>query len=130
MPVKVPRFTTFDRSFEQLAFLPDFWFGRPAGGGIKQALRRSGEPVVPADLLLSFERFMYAQEGGACWSALDWAMSKYCFRVVCEPAGKSTAPEPPLPKIASLLLSHVSSAAADTRLSAVSQKRSSARRRR
>ena len=104
MPVKVPRFTTFDRSFEQLAFLPEFWFGRPAGN-IKQVLKQSGETVVPSDLLLSFERFMYSQEGGSCWSALDWAMAKYCFRVVCEPAGKVNSPEPPLPKIASLLLS-------------------------
>lgn len=102
MPAKVPRFTTFDRTFEQLAFLPEFWFGKP-GGGIKQALRRSEAVTAPAELLLSFERYMYSQEGGACWSALDWAMAKYCFRVVCEPAGKSAA-ESPLSKIASLLL--------------------------
>lgn len=101
MPVKVPRFTTFDRSFEQLAFLPEFWFGKPkAGNGIKQVLKQSEAVIVPSDLLLSFERYMYNQEGGACWSALDWAMAKYCFRVVCEPAKE----ENPLLKIASLLL--------------------------
>ena len=104
MPVKVPRFTTFDRSFEQLAFLPEFWFGKPTKG-IKQVLRQSEGTVVPSDLLMSFERYMYNQEGGGCWSALDWAMTKYCYRVVCEPAGKLHGTEPPLPKIASLLLS-------------------------
>ena len=103
MPVKVPRFTTFDRSFEQLAFLPEFWFGKPkpkTGNGIKQVLKQSEAVIVPSDLLLSFERYMYNQEDGACWSALDWAIAKYCFRVVCEPAKE----ENPLLKIASLLL--------------------------
>ena len=107
MPVKVPRFTTFDRTFEQLAFLPEFWFGRP-GGAIKSLLKQaegsSSDAVSPTDLLFSFERYMYDQDGGACWSALDWGMAKYCFRVVCEPARKPCAPEPPLLKIASLLL--------------------------
>ena len=101
MPVKDPRFTTFDRSFEQLAFLPEFWFGKPA---IKQVFRQSGGGIIPGDLLFSFERYMYNQDGGACWSALDWGREKYCFRGVCEPAGKWNAPELPLPKIASLLL--------------------------
>ena len=105
LPVKVPRFSTFDRTFEQLAFLPDFWFGK-CGKGIKQVLRQSkggiAESVISSDLLFSFERYMYSQEGGACWSALDWAMDKYCFRVVCEPAGKPESP--PMLKVASLLL--------------------------
>ena len=106
-PVKVPRFTTFDRSFEQLAFLPDFWFGKPTGG-----VDRSREPgekptaqtVDPTELLLSIERYMYDQDGGACWSALDWAMEKYCFRVVCEPNKTLAAPYPQLRHIAALLL--------------------------
>jgi hypothetical protein len=38
----------------------------------------------PGRLLFSFERYMYNQDGGACWSAIDWGMPKYCFRVVCE----------------------------------------------
>jgi hypothetical protein len=105
MPVKVPRFTTFDRSFEQLAFLPEFWFGKSKSkpetdNGIKKVLKQSESVIVPSDLLLSFERYMYNQEGGACWGALDWAMAKYCFLVVCKPAGE----EDPLKKIASLLL--------------------------
>ena len=108
LPVKVPRFSTFDRTFEQLAFLPDFWFCK-SGKSLKRLLRQAeavpADAVNPSDLLFSFERYMYDQEGGACWSALDWAMPKYCFRVVCEPAGKPNSPEQPLLKIASLLLS-------------------------
>ena len=104
MPVKVPRFTTFDRTFEQLAFLPEYWFGKPEGD-LKSALKSAEEPQNnPSELLFSFERYMYDQEGGGCWSALDWGMAKYCFRVVCEPARKASAPEPPLLKLASMLL--------------------------
>lgn len=104
MPAKFPRFTTFDRTFEQLAFLPEYWFGKP-DGDLKNTLRNAGEArISPADLLFSFERYMYDQEGGACWGALDWGMAKYCFRVVCEPARKANAPEPPLAKLAAMLL--------------------------
>ncbi len=85
---KTPRFTTFDCSFEQLAFLPEFWFDcaekadRERGNGVL--------PLNPSRLLFSFERFMYNQEGGACWSAIDWGLPKYCFRVVC---GSRTRPQ-------------------------------------
>ena len=77
---KTPLFSTFDRTFEQLAFLPEYWFDCSEPG------RRGNRipPLNPARLLFSFERYMYDLEGGACWSALDWGMPKYCFRVVCE----------------------------------------------
>ena len=74
---KNPRVTTFDRTFEQLAFLPEYWFDCSDGN-------EENQPVNTARMLFSFERYMYNQEGGACWSALDWGMPKYCFRVVCE----------------------------------------------
>ena len=79
---KTPRFTTFDRTFEQLAFLPEYWLDC---SGDDNGNREKKRPLPdPARLLFSFERYLYNQDGGACWSAIDWGMPKYCFRVVCE----------------------------------------------
>ena len=78
---KTPRFTTFDRTFEQLAFLPEYWLDCSGDDDIGQ--EKKNQPLDPARLLFSFERYMYNQDGGACWSAIDWGMPKYCFRVVC-----------------------------------------------
>ena len=94
LSIKTPLFTTFDRTFDQLAFLPDFWF----------SMRSAGESAAdPSSMLLSFERYMYNLEGGACWSALDWGMEKYCFLGVCGPADRPVDPESAKYKIAALL---------------------------
>ncbi len=92
---KHPLFTTFNMTFEQLAFTPNYWFETPHL--IKTNLINSAEAMR-----LMFERYMYTQNGGNCWAALDWEMEKYAFRSVCEPMRKLK--EDPILKIASLYL--------------------------
>ena len=87
-------FTTFERSFENLAFLPDYWFANSAL--VKPAFRDNADAVR-----FSVERFLYSMHGGHAWCALDWERDKYTFRDVCEP--KRT--EKPLLKLAALYLS-------------------------
>ena len=130
--LKTTRFTTFDLSFEQLAFLPEYWFNR-TGKTIerldlelrerdkmlarwdkvfqeqkktpeerKELLEELNKPPLsrdPSQLLFSFERYMYDQDGGACWCAIDWGLPKYCFRVVCDKRNDA-----PLLNVAALLL--------------------------
>ncbi|MBO4647091.1 MAG: hypothetical protein J5806_02930 [Lentisphaeria bacterium] len=87
-------FTTFERSFENLAFLPDYWFANPTL--LKPALRDNADAIR-----FSLERFLYSMHGGRAWCALDWERDKYTFRDVCEPKQS----ERPLLKLASLYLS-------------------------
>ena len=71
-------FTTFARTFEPLAFLPDFWF--------------AAERNVPASdiracghgLRLAFERFLYERAGGGVWGAMDWEMNRFLQRRIYE----------------------------------------------
>ena len=71
-------FTTFARTFEPLAFLPDFWF--------------AAERNVPAAdiracghwLRLAFERFLYERAGGGVWGAMDWEMNRFLQRRIYE----------------------------------------------
>lgn len=64
-------FTTFARTFEPLAFLPDFWF----------AADRNGPSADVRDcahgLRLAFERFLYERAGGGVWGAMDWEMNRF-----------------------------------------------------
>ena len=86
-------FTTFERSFENLAFLPDYWFANPAL--IKPTFRDNADAIR-----FSIERFLYSLHGGHAWCALDWERDKYTFRDVCEPKKA----EKPILKLASLYL--------------------------
>ena len=71
-------FTTFARTFEPLAFLPDFWF--------------AAERNVPASdiracghgLRLAFERYLYERAGGGVWGAMDWEMNRFLQRRIYE----------------------------------------------
>jgi hypothetical protein len=63
-------FTTFARTFEPLAFLPDFWFA---------AERNVSSPDIRDCahwLRLAFERFLYERAGGGVWGAMDWEMNR------------------------------------------------------
>lgn len=64
-------FTTFARTFEPLAFLPDFWFA---------AERNVSSPDIRDCahwLRLAFERFLYERAGGGVWGAMDWEMNRF-----------------------------------------------------
>ena len=64
-------FTTFARTFEPLAFLPDFWFA---------ADRNVQSPDIrncAHGLRLAFERFLYERAGGGVWGAMDWEMNRF-----------------------------------------------------
>ncbi len=64
-------FTTFARTFEPLAFLPDFWFAakRNVSSG---DIRSRGH-----GLRLAFERYLYERAGGGVWGAMDWEMNRF-----------------------------------------------------
>ena len=71
-------FTTFARTFEPLAFLPDFWFA-------------AARNVSPSDiracghgLRLAFERFLYERAGGGVWGAMDWEMNRFLQKRIYE----------------------------------------------
>ena len=60
-------FTTFARTFEPLAFLPDFWFA--AERNVPAAdIRACGH-----GLRLAFERFLYERAGGGVWGEIGRA---------------------------------------------------------
>ena len=64
-------FTTFARTIEPLAFLPDYWFA---------AERNVSAPLLrdrAHGLRLAFERFMYERGGGGVWGAMDWEMNRF-----------------------------------------------------
>jgi len=64
-------FTTFARTFEPLAFLPDFWFA---------ADRNVSSPNIrdcAHGPRLAFERFLYERAGGGVWGAMDWEMNRF-----------------------------------------------------
>ena len=71
-------FTTFARTFEPLAFLPDFWFA---------ADRNVVSPNVRGrahGIRLAFERFLYERNGGGVWGAMDWEMNRFLHRRIYE----------------------------------------------
>ena len=71
-------FTTFARTFEPLAFLPDFWFA---------ADRNISSPDIRDrvhGLRLAFERFLYERAGGGVWGAMDWEMNRFLQRRIYE----------------------------------------------
>lgn len=78
-PCKNPNaFTTFARTFEPLAFLPDFWFANDSlvkGRGVRDL----SHPVR-----LAFERYLYSGGGGRAWGAMDWEMHRYVQVRMCE----------------------------------------------
>ncbi|MBQ3288719.1 MAG: hypothetical protein IJH50_04845 [Kiritimatiellae bacterium] len=71
-------FATFARTFEPLAFLPDFWFA---------AARNVSSPDIRDrghGLRLAFERFLYECAGGGVWGAMDWEMNRFLQRRIYE----------------------------------------------
>ena len=64
-------FTTFARTFEPLAFLPDFWFAAKRNVSSRD-IRSRGH-----GLRLAFERFLYERAGGGGWGAMDWEMNRF-----------------------------------------------------
>ena len=64
-------FTTFARTFEPLAFLPDFWFEAKRNFSSRDVRDRCH------GLRLAFERFLYEREGGGVWGAMDWEMNRF-----------------------------------------------------
>jgi len=64
-------FSTFARTFEPLAFLPDFWFA--ADRNVASADLRGRAH----GLRLAFERYFYEREGGGAWGAMDWEMNRF-----------------------------------------------------
>ena len=64
-------FTTFARTFEPLAFLPDFWFAA------ERNVSRSDVRDCAHGLRLAFERFLYERAGGGVWGAMDWEMNRF-----------------------------------------------------
>lgn len=71
-------FATFARTFEPLAFLPDFWFA---------AARNVSSPDIRDrghGLRLAFERFLYERAGGGVWGAMDWEMNRFLQRRIYE----------------------------------------------
>ena len=89
-------FTTFARTFEPLAMLPDFWFAneRLARG---KHVRDLAHPVR-----LAFERYMYSCAGGGAWGAMDWEMWRYVQMRIFEPLRRG--PAAPLRRLAALAL--------------------------
>ena len=71
-------FATFARTFEPLAFLPDFWFA---------AARNVSSPDIRDrghGLRLAFERYLYECAGGGVWGAMDWEMNRFLQRRIYE----------------------------------------------
>lgn len=71
-------FTTFARTFEPLAFLPDFWFAAERNVSSSR-IRDRGH-----GLRLAFERFLYERAGGGVWGAMDWEMNRFLQRRIYE----------------------------------------------
>ena len=71
-------FTTFARTFEPLAFLPDFWFAA------ERNVRAADERGSAHGLRLAFERYLYEREGGGVWGAMDWEMNRFLQRRIYE----------------------------------------------
>jgi len=71
-------FTTFARTFEPLAFLPDFWFAGERNV-TSPDIRDRGH-----GLRLAFERFLYERSGGGVWGAMDWEMNRFLQRRIYE----------------------------------------------
>lgn len=70
-------FSTFTRSFEPLAALPEFWFGDES-----LASRARFRDRVYA-LRFAFERFLYSRAGARAWGAFDWEMPRYVRERLC-----------------------------------------------
>ncbi len=71
-------FATFARTFEPLAFLPDFWFAA------ERIVSRSDIRDCAHGLRLAFERFLYERVGGGVWGAMDWEMNRFLQRRIYE----------------------------------------------
>ena len=71
-------FTTFARTFEPLAFLPDFWFAATRN------VSSSDIRVCGHGLRLAFERYLYECAGGGVWGAMDWEMNRFLQRRIYE----------------------------------------------
>ena len=71
-------FTTFARTFEPLAFLPDFWFAA------ERNVPSSDVRACGHGLRLAFERFLYERAGGGVWGAMDWEMNRFLQRRIYE----------------------------------------------
>ena len=71
-------FTTFARTFEPLAFLPDFWFAA------ERNVSASDVRACGHGLRLAFERFLYERAGGGVWGAVDWEMNRFLQRRIYE----------------------------------------------
>ena len=81
--VKNPNdFSTFARTFEPLALLPDFWFAndRLVAGADVRAL---AHPVR-----LAFERYLYSFAGAGAWGAMDWELGRYVDTRIYAPLRK------------------------------------------
>ena len=71
-------FATFARTFEPLAFLPDFWFAATRNVSSSD-IRDRGH-----GLRLAFERYLYECAGGGVWGAMDWEMNRFLQRRIYE----------------------------------------------
>lgn len=89
-------FTTFARTFEPLAMLPDFWFA-----GARNVSRPDVREKVYG-IRLSLERYLYERGGGNVWGAMDWEMHRYFQRRIYEPLKTNEAEA--LRRIAALAL--------------------------
>ena len=63
-------FSTFARTFEPLALMPDFWLANDSLVGTD--VRALAYPVR-----LAFERYLYSCAGGGAWGAMDWELGRY-----------------------------------------------------
>ena len=63
-------FSTFARTFEPLALMPDFWLANDSLVGTD--VRALAYPVR-----LAFERYLYSCAGGGAWGAMDWELGLY-----------------------------------------------------
>ena len=89
-------FTTFARTFEPLAFLPDFWFA---------ADRNIASPGLRGrahGLRLAFERHLYERDGGGVWGAMDWEMNRFLHQRIF--ASATARPKDALRRLAALAL--------------------------
>ena len=72
-------FTTFARTFEPLAMLPDFWFAN------EELVKGKHVRDLAHPVRLAFERYMYSCAGGGVWGAMDWEMWRYVQMRIFEP---------------------------------------------
>ena len=89
-------FSTFARTFEPLAFLPDFWFEN------RNLTRERDVCAMAHPVRLAFERYLYCCTGGRAWGAMDWEMWRYVEKRMADVRGKNAAE--PVRRIVALAL--------------------------